>query len=120
MWRATGSPVDRRLTRLVERGAELATTEPIEMELLAGAVGPNDELRIESALASCGLLPVAGTDDWRQAAAIYRSCRRAGISPRRLIDCLISAVAIRERAPLLAHDRDFELIARHTPLELAG
>ena len=89
------------------------------MELLAGALSPNDELRIESALASCGLMHVAGAEDWRQAAAVYRTCRRAGTTPRRLLDCLISAIAIRARTPILAHDRDFELIAGHTLLELA-
>jgi predicted nucleic acid-binding protein len=120
MWRATGSAVDHRLTRLVERGADLATTEPIEMELLAGALGPKDELRIESALASCGLVPVAGAEDWRQAAAVYRTCRQAGITPRRLIDCLIAAVAIRAHVSILAQDRDFQLIARHSPLELVA
>ena len=90
------------------------------MELLAGALGPKDELRIESALASCGLVPVAGAEDWRQAAAVYRTCRQAGITPRRLIDCLIAAVAIRAHVSILAQDRDFQLIARHSPLELVA
>ena len=42
-----------------------------------------------------------------------------GITPRRLLDCLIAAVAIRTGVPVLAQDRDYELIAEHTPLELA-
>jgi predicted nucleic acid-binding protein len=120
MWRATESPVDHRLTQLVQSGADLATTEPIEMELLAGARNPIDELRIESALAACGLIPVAGAEDWRRAADVFRSCRRMGITPRRLLDCLIAAVAIRAGVPILARDRDFELIARHSSLELSA
>ena len=35
--RATGSPVDRRLTTLVGQRRSLATTEPVMMEVLAGA-----------------------------------------------------------------------------------
>jgi predicted nucleic acid-binding protein len=119
MWRATGSSVDRRLVDLVTRDADLATTEPIEMELLAGARDPSDELRIESALAACGLVAVAGAEDWRHAATVFRSCRQRGVTPRRLLDCLIAAVAIRAEIPILARDRDFELIAAHTPLEIA-
>jgi predicted nucleic acid-binding protein len=103
----------------VERGADLATTEPIEMELLAGARDPDEELRIESALAACGLIPVAGPEDWRRAAFVYRSCRQVGVTSRRLLNCVIAAVAIRAKIQVLAHDRDFELIARHTSLELA-
>jgi hypothetical protein len=35
---------------------------------------------------------------------------------RKLIDCLIAAVAIRERATVLHNDGDFEVLARHTAL----
>ena len=34
------------------------------------------------------------------------------------MDCLIAAVAIRERAHVLHRDRDFDVIARHTDLRL--
>lgn len=36
-----------------------------------------------------------------------------------MIDYVIAAVAIREHAEVLHHDRDFDAIARHTPLQLA-
>jgi predicted nucleic acid-binding protein len=35
--RATGSSVDRRLTDLIETGGRLAVTQPVVMEVLAGA-----------------------------------------------------------------------------------
>ena len=35
---------------------------------------------------------------------------------RKLIDCLIAAVAIREQARVLHNDRDFEVLGRHTRL----
>jgi hypothetical protein len=40
------------------------------------------------------------------AAALYRRCRRGGEAIRRLIDCLIGAVAIREQTPLLHTEAD--------------
>ena len=48
-----------------------------------------------------------------------RTCERSGESVYSLTDCLVAAVAIRVGAPVLAHDRDFVLLARHTDLELA-
>ncbi len=37
---------------------------------------------------------------------------------RKLIDCLIAATAIRTAATLLHSDSDFEVLARHTRLEI--
>ena len=59
-------------------------------------------------------------EDWAGAAGVYTQCRHAGATPSRLLDCLIAAVAIRAGTPILARDRDFAQIARHTPLELAS
>lgn len=59
-------------------------------------------------------------EDYESAAAIYRHRRRSGETVRRLIDCLIAAVAIREQLPLLHQDSEFEVIARHTALALPG
>ncbi len=49
-----------------------------------------------------------------EAAAIYRRCRKGGITAQ-AIDCLIAACAIANRLPLLHQDGDFELIARCVP-----
>jgi len=43
---------------------------------------------------------------------IYRRCRQAGVTPRGLIDCMIAAVAWRERAAILAHDAALDHVAR--------
>jgi hypothetical protein len=119
MFRDTGSPTDARLRALISGGEELETAEPVAMELLAGARSARDRRRIRRTLAACRLVSIDNAADWEDAAAIYQSCRHAGETPRRLSDCLIAAVAIRVGAPILARDRDFELIARHTSLELA-
>jgi predicted nucleic acid-binding protein len=118
--RATGSETHRSLRALLSGGGEMSTTEPVAMELLAGARSARERRRIERTLAACRLVPVDNAADWEDAAAIYQRCRRAGETPRQLFDCLIAAVAIRANLPILARDRDFELITRHTTLELAA
>ena len=56
--------------------------------------------------------------DYETAASLYRTCRRQGETVRRLIDCLIAAAAIEARIPILHADIDFDVLARHTPLQV--
>jgi predicted nucleic acid-binding protein len=119
LFRATGSATHERLKRELGSEAELVTTEPVAMELLAGARDPLTRRRIKGALAACRMVSVRNAGDWEDAAGIYLTCRREGVTPRRLLDCLISAIAIRARVPVLAQDRDYDAIAAHTALELA-
>ncbi len=116
--RRTGSPVNHRFRELLARG-DLAVTDPVMMEVLAGA--PNEERarKLRRLLASCEFLPASGPTDYEQAAALYRACRRGGETIRALTGCVIAAVAIRVGVPVLHADTDFEALARHTPLELA-
>jgi predicted nucleic acid-binding protein len=95
---------------------EVATTDIVVMELLAGTT---DELRlskIRRALTGCTYLPQRVPADANAAAALYRDCRRGGETPRQLTDCLISAVAVRHGLAVLQRDRDYEVIARHSTL----
>jgi predicted nucleic acid-binding protein len=117
--RATESPADLRLTAALERGEELATMGITVLEVLAGA---RDERHVEELgrlLDRCRFLRLEEPSDEEAAAALYRACRRAGETIRRLPDCLIAAVAIRTGADLLHQDADFDVIARHAPLETA-
>lgn len=118
--RATGSAAHLRLRSALADGAELAATDVIVMELLAGARDDADRDRLRRLVYGLEFLAVEGPGDYEQAAELYRRCRRGGETPRKLSDCLIAAVAIRTGAELLAADADFEAIARHTSLRLAG
>jgi predicted nucleic acid-binding protein len=64
-------------------------------------------------------LRTAGPSDFEAGARIYRSCRKGGETIRKLTDCVIAAVAMRNGAAVLARDGDFTAIARHVELELA-
>ena len=87
------------------------------MEVLAGARDDGERRVLERALASHRNL-AAESRDFASAAAIYRSCRRRGATPRSLLDCLVAAVAIRVDAAVLHSDRDFDVIARHVDLRI--
>jgi len=118
--RSTGSPVHVRVRAELEAGTALAWTDPIAMEILAGARDDADRDRLRRLLYGLEFLAVEGPADYETAAELYRLCRRAGETPRKLTDCLIAAVAIRTEAELLCEDADFLAIARHAPLRLAG
>ena len=117
--RGTGSDAHLRLRSELEAGAELASTDVVLMEILAGARDDADRDRLRRLVYGLEFLAVEGPGDYEQAAEIYRRCRRGGETPRKLSDCLIAAVAIRTGSGLLAADVDFEAIARHAPLRLA-
>jgi predicted nucleic acid-binding protein len=114
--RSTGSPADVRLTKAIERDEPLATTGIVVLELLAGARDEQEAQRLQRLLARGTFIPLHEPSDHEAAASLYRACRRAGTTIRRLPDCLIAAVAIRADASLLHHDSDFDAIARHAPL----
>jgi predicted nucleic acid-binding protein len=98
---------------------ELAMTEAVAMELLAGVRSEREEQGVLSVIDSVTMLASNGLDDYESAAMLFRSCRREGATVRKLIDCLIAAVAIRNDVPVLHHDADFDVLARYTPLRVA-
>lgn len=109
--RATGSSVDAKLTQLIAEDGPLAVTEPVVTEVLAGARNDARERDLRRLLQRFHLHPIDPAPDFEAAARIYRQCRKNGITPRGLIDCLITAVAWRTSATLLAHDIDLHRVA---------
>jgi predicted nucleic acid-binding protein len=116
--RATGSPHDLRLRELIANDGPVAVTEPIIMEVLAGARDQQREADLRRLLQRCELLSFDAGSDFDAAVGIYRRCRAAGITPRGMIDCMIAAVAWRHRAALLEHDADLQQLARVIAIDL--
>jgi predicted nucleic acid-binding protein len=87
------------------------------MEVLAGARNKSHLRELRGLLARTSLVPTYPID-YEDAAALYRTCRRSGETVRKLIDCLIAAVAIRAELPVLHADADFDALARHTALRV--
>lgn len=113
--RNTGSTACNHVDELLE--SEIGVCDAVRMEVLAGA---RDEAHLRSLrrlLARAAVIPTLPAD-YDDAAALYRRCRRQGETVRRLIDCLIASAAIRADVPILHHDADFDVLARHTELRV--
>ena len=116
--RATGSAADQRLAALIANDGPLMVTEPVLMEVLAGARRDAREVDLRRLLLSFGFVPFDAVTDFDVAARIYRRCRQAGVTPRGMVDCMITAVAHRRGAALLSWDVDMDRVARVVGVEL--
>ena len=96
---------------------EVVTCLPIVQEVLQGF---DDERAFVVARDAMHALPIVESPMSRavfdQAADLYRAARRAGITVRSGVDCLIAACALRNDLDLLHHDRDFDALARVSTL----
>jgi predicted nucleic acid-binding protein len=110
--RATGSPVEKRLAELISDEGPLAVTEPVVMEVLAGARTDARESDLRRLLLRFALLRFDIAADFDGSVRVYRRCRAEGVTPRGMIDCMIAAVAWRRGATLLAHDADLDRVAQ--------
>ena len=114
--RDTGSTACDRVEALL--GGEIAVCDAILMEVLAGARDERHLHDLRRLLARATILPMEPRH-YEEAAALFRLCRQEGETVRKLIDCLIGAVAIHADAPVLHNDGDFDVLARHTDLKIA-
>jgi len=97
-----------------------AMTDVIFAELMIGAVSEHDVYRIRRLADSGRFFAIRPLFDYETAVDVYRTCRRGGVTPRSLADCLVAAVAINNDLEVLSADRDFTAIAEHVPLRLAA
>ncbi len=113
--RDTGSPVCVRVEELLD--GDIAVCDPVTMEVLAGARNDHHLQQLRGLLARSTHLPTTAMH-YEEAAGLFRTCRRGGGTVRKLIDCLIAAVAIRNQVAVLHADNDFTILSAHTPLEV--
>ena len=109
--RATGSTADQRIADLISGDGPLMFTEPVLMEVLAGARSEARADDLRRMLLRFGLAHFDAVTDFDAAARIYRRCRRAGVTPRGMVDCMIAAIAHRYDLALLSWDADMFRVA---------
>lgn len=109
--RATGSSIDQRMNQLIGGEGPLVVTEPVVMEVVAGARTNDREADLRRLLLRFRLLRFDPVADFDGATSIYRRCRQRGVTPRGLIDCMIASVANRHMATLLVADVDLRRVA---------
>jgi len=112
--RDTASPVCEHVEEILAQS--FAVADPVRMEVLAGARNEQHLTQLKRLLARGSVFHTRPID-YDQAAILYRQCRANGETVRKLIDCLIAAVAIRKDVVILHQDADFEVLARHTQLK---
>jgi predicted nucleic acid-binding protein len=111
--RDTGSPVCQRVDEVL--ADDIATCDPVRMEVLAGARSDTHLREFRGLLARAVSLQVTPAH-YELAATLFRSARQEGLTVRRLNDCLIAAVAITHEVPLLHADRDFDALVHVSDL----
>ncbi|WP_423930271.1 type II toxin-antitoxin system VapC family toxin [Candidatus Palauibacter sp.] len=116
--RDTGSPTHLALRSRVQSGEAIATPAPVLLELLAGCGTEREAAAVARLLARFEILGTGGLADFEDAALIHRTLRRQGLTIRSVLDCMVAAASLRMGRPLLARDRDYDMIARHFELDL--
>ena len=100
---------------------EIVTCLPVVQEVLQGF---RDEGAFRVARESLLALPIVEspitTGLVEEAVGLYRAARRQGMTIRSSVDCLIAACALRHQLTVLHRDRDFDLLARVSPLQQRG
>ena len=104
------------LARAIESGESVATTGLVLQELLQGFTGPKARGAIVERFASLPLV-TPDIEDHIRAAELRNACRRKGVQAG-TIDALFAELCIRHELVMLSTDKDFERIARISPLRL--
>jgi predicted nucleic acid-binding protein len=115
---ANETPQASRCIELLQAGAPIALTDIIFTEILQGLRTETEAEEVEGYLRSFPMLRLNSVDDFGLAASLYRKARRAGVTIRKTLDCLIAAPCVREGVPILHSDQDFELLASCTALKI--
>jgi predicted nucleic acid-binding protein len=113
--RDTNSSTCNEVVRLLKLEPKIC--DVIRMEILAGARDQQHVAQLEKLLARAATIKTEPVD-YDNAAAIYRACRKLGVTIRAQIDCLIAAIAIRTNTKIIHHDSDFDAIAQVTKLKI--
>ena len=107
----------RNLELLIELGETIGFSAPVVQELLQG-VRDEGEWRVLSRFVASQEVLLPDGETHRRAAKIYYDCRRAGLTVRSSVDCLVAQLALDRGGFLLADDRDYAAIAVVRPLQI--
>ncbi|HXU46165.1 MAG TPA: PIN domain-containing protein [Thermoanaerobaculia bacterium] len=98
---------------------EIVTCLPVVQEVLQGFRDERAFLTAREAMLSFPLVesPLRA-EVFLAASELYRSARRAGLTVRSSVDCLIAVCALRHSLTVVHRDRDFEALARVVSLRV--
>jgi hypothetical protein len=98
---------------------EVVTCLPVLQEVLQGFDDQRAyHLACEAMLAFPMVESPLSEEVFQLAIDLFRSARRGGLTVRSSVDCLIGACALRSSLTVLHRDRDFDSLARISPLDV--
>lgn len=107
----SNAPVNR-MREILAHQIPFGITSIIYQEVLQGAKSEKEYVLLRDYLSSQRFFhPRDAVKSYSDAARIYFSCRKRGITVRSTIDCLIAQTALEQNLLLLHNDRDFDAIA---------
>lgn len=110
------SEMNVKFDQLLEMNIPFGINVNIYQELLQGAKNRNEFDKMNEYLSSIRFYDLKyGRKSYENAAKIYYTCRRKGISIRSSIDLLIAETAIENDLYLMHNDRDFDNIHKVYP-----
>lgn len=113
------TPQVTALINQIENNNELCLCGIVLTEILQGIKNSNEYHRVQEILNSLLFIDMT-KDTFVLSAEIYRKLRAKGITIRKTMDCMIAAIAIENKIPLLHNDRDFDSIEKHLGLKVVS
>ena len=105
-----------RFAEIWDQGHAVGLTGVVYQEVVQGVTSRREFERTSEYLGSQAFYhPRDPVESYLEAARMYFDCRRAGVTIRSAIDCLIARVAVEHDLVLLHDDRDFEKMAAVVP-----
>lgn len=117
-FKGRGSFWDRTLASLIQSDMPIAVTEVIYCEVLQGIRDDAVFTKVRDILQAFPVLPLGGLQIADRAVGLYRACRKKGYTIRSTVDCFIAAVCLDAGAALFHRDRDFDVLAKVSGLEI--
>jgi predicted nucleic acid-binding protein len=107
-----------RLHKAIADNEAICLPDIVCMEILLGIKTEAQAKRISRLLEAFERVAELASEDYLQAAHLYRQCRARSYTIRSSVDCIIAQLCLRDDYELLSKDRDFRAIAACSPLRL--
>jgi predicted nucleic acid-binding protein len=106
------------LRKLLQAEEEVCISGYILTETLQGFKKDRDFEAARMHLLHLPMLDIPIPESYINAAQLYRTCRKQGITIRKTADCLIAQTAMHYEVALLHNDKDFDRIASVCRLQI--
>jgi len=108
----------KKFESVLKKGIPFGINSIIFQEVLQGAKSEKEYNLLKDYLSKQRFYHLKDTvESFADAAKIYFDCRKAGITIRSTIDCIVAQTALENDLLLLHNDRDFQAMTKVVPLK---